>query len=176
MERIGEVAQRVVTDLSAPSIENLPSTLTEADLGKLPAKWERQDIDWLLSISKEVELPEMCSEAHAHKILRMWAASCAKRADDDDGGEMKGRLYARFLVGLTKARADELAKDVLLNCKFFPSIAELNEMTEPPASEKLWTGAWATPSRGKPTERALAAETTLFLIREEVQRRAIEKR
>ncbi|MCR4298246.1 MAG: hypothetical protein NUV75_05775 [Gallionella sp.] len=124
-----------------------------------------------MSIAKEVELPEMCSEAHAHKILRMWAASCAKRADDDDGGEMKGRLYARFLAGLTKARADELAKEVLLNCKFFPSIAELNEMTEPPASEKLWTGAWSTPSRGEPTSRAFSARETLRLIKYEVQRR-----
>lgn len=113
----------------------------------------------------------MCGDEQATRTLRMWAASCAKRADDDEGGEVKGRLYKRFLMGLTKARADALAKEVLLKCKFFPSIAELHEMTAPAPSDKLWTGAWSSKPKGKPTQRALAAQRTLDLMKDEVARR-----
>ena len=71
------------------------------------------------------------SETYQHflKCLRLWEAMLPRRASDEVSGELLARGYWRMLGSkLSQAQMSVLSEMVLDRCKWFPTVAECNEI------------------------------------------------
>ena len=94
----------------------MAKTVGEAALGALT----------IATGSSERSIERSSSNAHLTESLRLWRAMLPSRSRDEVSGELMLRGYQMMLGHLSVAQIDTLTRMILNECKFFPTVAEVN--------------------------------------------------
>lgn len=138
-QTIGNLAATVVN----PDRETGSSTpaLTQPWAGTAPAILSDQQLEELDAIARSPAsgLPAVAPEKFA-KIMGSMAAVLPKRNVDDATGEAMLKIYHRLLGHLPQPAMAFLAEQAIAKCKWFPTVAECNEILvrwRPPADGRI---------------------------------------
>ena len=124
--KIGTVIQ---SGLPTGGMEPQRRLIADLDLTAMP---ERLDDAMLAEVEALANLPlpalPNCDSRSFRQALRMMLAALPRRQSDDVSGELFVEAYERQLRHLAKPQIEYLLDQSLSRCRWFPTIAECNEI------------------------------------------------
>jgi len=130
--KLGDIAANRTPNETDVVVWQRPSTEDWMSFGELTALPERLTDTQLAKVSKiadyRIPKPQPCDPEHFQKCMRVIDATLPKRDHDESGGMLFVNAYARMLGMWPREAIDYLASHAINNCRWFPTIAECNDI------------------------------------------------